>query len=261
LFLSYSSQLFTYQAAAHDPDGGVPLTFDVPVHPAGLAVGAQSGLVTWQPTPEQAGTTANVLLRVTDTQGSVALQWFQITVLLDTQQAPVITSVPGGNAYPNVAYQYLIVAQDGDGDPLTYALINNPDGSQPPSGMTLSGNTISWTPAQTFSVYTVLATVQVSDGQPGRQSHPELDHPGHRRGGQPPAHDDLNTACGGRGGPAGGEGDSACCFARTRGNCLLTPCRPTQKTPCRNGGRVRGYRENAPVRGTWYQLRGAQRLR
>jgi hypothetical protein len=39
---------FLYSAAAVDPDGGVPLRFDLPVHPRGMAVDPELGVVAWQ---------------------------------------------------------------------------------------------------------------------------------------------------------------------------------------------------------------------
>jgi hypothetical protein len=154
-------QVFTYDATANDPDGGVPLTFDLPVHPTGMAVDPQLGVVVWQPTPDQAGLSAPVLLRVTDTQGSVALQAFTVNAVA-ANTPPVITSMPVTAATLNVPYAYAVQAQDSDGDPLTYSLPTRP------TGMSINTSTgvMSWTPS--YSQYgTNPVTVQVSDGQGG----------------------------------------------------------------------------------------------
>ena len=76
-----------------------------------MAVDPQLGVVVWQPTLDQAGLAATVLLRVTDTKGSVALQSFTVNVLA-ANQPPVITSTPPTGASPGLPYQYAVAAQD-----------------------------------------------------------------------------------------------------------------------------------------------------
>src|SRR5438309_5990615 len=45
-----AGQTFVYNATATDPGNYYPLTFDLPVHPAGMAVDLQLGVLFWQPT-------------------------------------------------------------------------------------------------------------------------------------------------------------------------------------------------------------------
>jgi len=160
-----TGQTFTYNATATDPESDYPLVFDLPVHPVGMAVDPQLGVVFWQPTPDQAGQSATVLLRVTDTKGSVALQSFTVNVVA-ANNPPVISSTPVTTAINGVPYQYAVQAQDPDsGETLTYSLTGTP-----PSGMTINSSTgvISW-PNPTFGGggghYSV--SLQVADnGQP-----------------------------------------------------------------------------------------------
>jgi hypothetical protein len=103
-------QVFLYNATATDLEMDYPLTFDLPVHPVGMAVDPQLGVVVWQPTPDQTGLSASVLLRVTDAKGSVALQSFTVNVgAADT--APIIISTPGTTGITNLPYRYQVVAQ------------------------------------------------------------------------------------------------------------------------------------------------------
>src|SRR5437870_3372726 len=107
-----------------------------------------------QPTLDQAGLAATVLLRVTDTKGSVALQSFTVNAVA-INYPPVITSTAVTNAYQNVPYNYAVAAQDPENESLTYSFT-----SSVPSGMTINSSTgvISWpTPTSYGSAITVQA--------------------------------------------------------------------------------------------------------
>src|ERR1017187_10368651 len=56
-------------------------------------------------------------------------------------QAPVFTSTPGTAASEGVAYSYQLAATDPAGGTVTFSL------TAAPSSATLSGNTLTWTPA------------------------------------------------------------------------------------------------------------------
>jgi hypothetical protein len=155
---------FRYNAIATDPELDYPLTFDLPVHPRGMVIDPSLGVVAWTPTADQAtgaspgAGTYSVLLRVTDTKGSVALQSFTINVLAES--APVITSTPPTQIGGGSAYQYQVTAQDAEHDTLTYSL------TAAPTGMTVNAGTglVYWSSSVVGS-YSI--TVQVSDGRGG----------------------------------------------------------------------------------------------
>src|SRR5207237_8502134 len=98
-------QVYRYNATATDPDND-PLTWDLPVHPVGMVVDPVSGIVVWQPTPDEVGT-ANVLLRVQGGRGGVDLQSYRITVS-PADNAPATTSSTGTTGTPNGPYQYAV---------------------------------------------------------------------------------------------------------------------------------------------------------
>ncbi len=150
---------YEYNATAVDPTGS-PLTFDLPVAPAGMAVDPTTGEVVWTPDDSQTGQ-ADAILRVRDSNGGVALQSFTLTVAA-ADRPPVITSTPLGPATAGYPYQYQVLAQDADDDPLTYSLATNPVGMtiDPSSGL------VTWTPT-VAQVGTAPVDVVVTDGQGG----------------------------------------------------------------------------------------------
>jgi RHS repeat-associated protein len=131
--------LYRYNSMAADPDGDA-LSFDLPVHPDGMTVQPETGVVVWLPTSDQIGT-HDVVLRVEDGQGGVALQSFQITVSA-ANTPPVITSTPPTQAVEDFPVEYRVRAQDAEQSVLAYHLASGPD------GMILDETTgiLAWTP-------------------------------------------------------------------------------------------------------------------
>ncbi|WP_233902915.1 putative Ig domain-containing protein [Stieleria maiorica] len=121
--------LYRYNVSATDPDKD-PLTFQLPVAPAGMTIHPSLGAMVWQPSFEQVGT-HEVLVQVTDGRGGSNVQSFSISVD-DPNVAPVITSQPVRTAVRGATYQYELTAQDADGDPITFEI----DGMMP-VGMTI----------------------------------------------------------------------------------------------------------------------------
>jgi PKD repeat protein len=110
--------LYTYFALAGDDDLQAPclgetLAWSLPLAPAGMALDAAGGTITWNPTNLDVGT-HQVLLRVTDSAGLFAEQAFPVNVT-PHPQAPVAIAGPdrsvkpgfltldGGNSYPTAA--------------------------------------------------------------------------------------------------------------------------------------------------------------
>jgi Putative Ig domain/Multicopper oxidase len=131
---------YTYDMNA--TDGNLPITYALRgANPAGLAINATTGLVTWTPTQAQGGPQL-VQLQATDLTGLTSQLNFTVVV----NAAPVITSTPPLRAQVGVPYVYTIVAVDPQG-PVEYDPHGQP-GSGFPVGMTvgtLSG-VVNWTP-------------------------------------------------------------------------------------------------------------------
>ena len=93
-----------------------------------MAVDANSGQITWNPTTDDLGT-HGVTLRVEDGRGGYATQTYVVSVITPPpNRPPVFTSVPVVDANVNTAYAYQATATDPDGDPLTFAVQAGPDG-------------------------------------------------------------------------------------------------------------------------------------
>ncbi|WP_218653202.1 putative Ig domain-containing protein [Nostoc sp. TCL26-01] len=147
-------ELLRYDVKATDPDGD-RLTFDLPVKPEGMAVDPTTGILIWQPTNKQTGT-YDVILRVQDGFGGIALQPFPITVAA-SNTAPVFVNLPSSLDYLPISFKYnwnlqQINAQYPKGDNLTLGGI--------PFNIPTDGNNI-WhsfyatgTGASTFGRYT-----------------------------------------------------------------------------------------------------------
>ena len=118
-------QTYRYDARATDPEND-PLQFDLPIKAPGMAVDPTSGTVVWQPTADQVGT-RDVILRVRDGHGGVALQPFRITVS-PVNHSPVIATEPIPSVALDGTYRYDVDAIDPDNDPLTYSLTLGPEG-------------------------------------------------------------------------------------------------------------------------------------
>ncbi|MEP1075191.1 putative Ig domain-containing protein [Leptolyngbya sp. PL-A3] len=133
-----------YQAVATDSaPANDQLFYDLVVKPEGMTVDQSTGAVFWNPTADQIGT-ANVVLRVTDSYGERALQYFQLEVR-PPNAAPVFSSSPSTSTTPQVgkAFQYNVVAVDPDGDTVNYTLA-----AESPAGLVVDSVTgvLTWTP-------------------------------------------------------------------------------------------------------------------
>jgi subtilisin family serine protease len=154
--IAVQGQPYTYDVVADDPDEGDELTFRLNMAPAGMAIDAQTGLITWTPTAAQVGG-QEVMVVVEDQVGLSSSQSFTITVIIAIHP-PQITSSPSPWAMEGQLYTYNVEATDPDpGDTLTYLL------DVAPVSMAIDATgLIQWTP--TFNqegIYDV--TVRVVD--------------------------------------------------------------------------------------------------
>ena len=139
-----AGQLFRYDVVAIDPDAD-RLRFDLPVRPEGMAIDEETGRLRWLPGTDQVGL-HDVIVRASDGRGLVDLQPFVVDVAR-INRAPEIESAPPVRGREGQQYEYLVRAQDADGDALTYQLLDGP------SGMTLDPATgvLEWNVAEETS--------------------------------------------------------------------------------------------------------------
>lgn len=142
-------EAYLYTVAANDVDGDA-LSYSLTEAPEGMTISGST--ISW--TPENGVETANVTVTVADATAE-ATQSFTIIVTA-VNDAPSITSAAVTTATEGEAYSYTVVAEDVDSTELSYSLTSAPE------GMTISGATISWTPAN--GVESANVTVEVSDG-------------------------------------------------------------------------------------------------
>ncbi len=167
--LSTVATVYRYEAVADDGDSDL-LSFDLVTHPDGMLVNTNTGVVAWRPLLIQLGA-QDVILRVQDGRGGVALQSFRITVIAPNSP-PIITSFPPNPAVTNLPYRYIVRAQDAEGQTLTFSL-----GSNAPAGMslnsqpsTLNSAVLDWTPALTnIGTNRIEIIVRDSKGAEARQ--------------------------------------------------------------------------------------------
>ncbi len=141
------------QLTANDLDNNV-LTYRVTQEPANGTLSGTAPDVTYTP---NSGFTGTDTFKFIANDGFVDSNEATVTVEVGPEnQAPVITSNPVITASENTLYRYQVVANDPDGDVLTYAL------ATAPSGMTIDSATgeIQWTP-NTQGEFAI--SIQVSD--------------------------------------------------------------------------------------------------
>ncbi|MEN1727665.1 MAG: putative Ig domain-containing protein, partial [Pseudomonadota bacterium] len=118
-------QPWSYGAEAVDPEFD-DLTYSVSTAPVDLTIDPFSGQMDWTPPP---GTPASVpiTLVVTDAEGLSAEQAFDV-VVRPGNAIPTLDSTPPAAVLVGQTYNHLFIANDADGDTLTFSLVNGPTG-------------------------------------------------------------------------------------------------------------------------------------
>jgi hypothetical protein len=148
-----AGQNYSFTPTASDPDGDA-LTFSIANMPDWASFNTRTGQLTGTPTSASVGTFANVQIRVSDGQSTVALAAFSITVVapLTISGSPVTAVIIGTN------YSFRPTTSAPPGTALTFSVQNQPSWAvfDPTSG-SLSG-----TPTQTGAFPNIV--ISVSDG-------------------------------------------------------------------------------------------------
>lgn len=152
---------YRYQISASDPDSDT-LSYSVSTNEPGVSIDASTGLVSWN-VPSVLNSQVQLAVMVTDGKGGVASQTYTIDVGQAGNRPPRVTTQPGTTGVSGIQYVYALRASDADGDTLTYALLEFPQ------GMAISSTTgdISWSIAADVAGMAPV-TVEVSDGKGGR---------------------------------------------------------------------------------------------
>jgi hypothetical protein len=152
----------TFTVTASDPDGGA-LTLSASSLPSGATFNASTGVFSWTPGYNQAGTYSGVHFQVTD--GSLTDSEDITITVNNNNQIPVLAAIGNKTIAENSTLSFTLSATDADGDTLTYSA------NTLPSGATLNSSTgaFSWTPNSSQSgTYSI--TFSVNDAHGGTDS-------------------------------------------------------------------------------------------
>lgn len=150
---------YSFRPTAADPDGQ-RLTFSISNRPAWATFSSTTGRLSGTPTSSHIGTTANVVITVSDGTHSAALPPFSITVTAQANRAPTVSGTPGTKATQGVAYRFRPTASDADNDTLTWSISGKPADA---AFSTTTGE-LNWTPAATGTWSDIVVTVTDSAG-------------------------------------------------------------------------------------------------
>jgi RHS repeat-associated protein len=123
----FLTRAYEYQVQSVDPNGD-DLDFGLLAAPNGMTIDRSSGKIHWIPTP---GDVADHFVRilVSDGKGGFDSQEFTLTVTVsDLNFLPSITRFPIRTAHGGRSYSSVVLANDPDGDRLTYAITTGPSG-------------------------------------------------------------------------------------------------------------------------------------
>jgi len=159
---------YLFQVQASDVDGDV-VTFNATGLPAWATLNSQTGVLSGTPAEGDVGTTANIVITVSDGEASASLPAFQISIASAlpppatppaTNRAPTIAGSAATTATATRAYTFTPSASDPDGQPLTFSIANCPSWA---SFSTATGR-LSGTPsASQVRTYSNIV-ISVSDG-------------------------------------------------------------------------------------------------
>jgi Putative Ig domain. len=141
---------FSLQLTATDPDGNQVFWFVVQ-GPDSLKIEMSSGLLTWTPRQNVAGSTVQVKIRATDAVLSDTTT-FSITVTA-VNDPPVITTILPTQFKLDTLYSIPLTATDEEGDAITWSV------PRKPATMNIIGNILVWAPTTLgLDTITIIAT-------------------------------------------------------------------------------------------------------
>jgi plastocyanin len=151
---------YSFAPTAADVDAGDTLTYSVVNQPSWAAFSTTSGSLSGTPTNDDVGSTADIVITVSDGTTSASLDAFSIEVM-SMNDAPTIIGTPATTVAEDTAYSFAPTAADVDvGDTLTYSVVNQPSWA---TFDTTSGS-LSSTPTNDDVGSTADIVITVSDG-------------------------------------------------------------------------------------------------
>ena len=158
---------YSFTPSATDPDNDT-LAFGIANRPAWASFSTTTGRLSGTPAATDAGTTANIVISVSDGKGGNAtLPAFSLTVNA-TNRAPTISGTPATSVNVGAAYSFTPTATDPDSDTVAFGIANKPAWA---SFDTATGR-LSGTPAAADVGTTANIVISVSDGRGGNATLP-----------------------------------------------------------------------------------------
>jgi hypothetical protein len=156
-----SGRVYNFIPVGDDPDDD-PLTYQITNKPAWATFTPATGQLRGTPAAGDVGSTADIVIRVSDGIASAQLPAFTLTVgtTAPADRPPTITGAPAATATVGIPYRFLPVGADADGDTLTYSIQGKP------SWTTFSTTTgqLTGTPTTASIGTSARITITVSDG-------------------------------------------------------------------------------------------------
>lgn len=154
-------QSYRYDARAEDEDGD-SLTWRMTAGPPSAVLDAQTGVLVWTPAPDEVGRTISFAIEVSDGRGGIHRQSWNVNVEDEEplNDPPIIISTPGETAVALQAYRYEAVAEDPNGDVLSWRLLEAPRDVE----INASTGVVLWIPTAGDRGEHVIQ-IEVSDGQ------------------------------------------------------------------------------------------------
>ncbi len=122
-----TGSLYDFQPSARDPDGDT-LVFSIVNPPAWINFNVDTGRLWGTPSEADVGTTADIIISVSDGNQKQSLPPFFIAVNLNTPSntVPSIEGIPSNRVDENNFYSFQPIASDLDNDTLAYSISNKP---------------------------------------------------------------------------------------------------------------------------------------
>ena len=162
-----SSYTFTPTASDSDAD---TLTFSIVNKPTWASFDTATGTLSGIPANTDAGTMQGIVISVSDGTDSVSLPAFNLTVIY-LNHTPSIMGTPITTVNADSSYSFTPTANDSDGDPLTFSIVNKPTWT---SFDTHTG-TLSGTPTNANEGMTSGIVISVRDNKGSEVSLPAFD--------------------------------------------------------------------------------------
>jgi hypothetical protein len=116
---------YSFRPVGSDPDGNT-LRYSIQNQPSWTTFSTTSGRLSGTPATGNIGTSARIVISVTDGTATVSLPSFTIQVVAAANRAPTISGSPLLSVNVAAAYSFQPTASDPDGNPLTFSVTNLP---------------------------------------------------------------------------------------------------------------------------------------